>query len=132
MTRNSETFSITRTDPGTLSFDSVPFLDIKNHILGEEYELSLVFVDDDECQKLNREYREKDYPTNVLSFPLSETSGEIFINVDALEREARDFEREEDKFAGYLFIHGLFHLKGFDHGSTMESEEEKVRTLFHI
>lgn len=110
----------------------VPFCDIKKTILGKEYVLSLVFVGDTRSRALNKTYRNKDKPTNILSFPLSDTSGEIFINLNLCKKEASKFERSFDNFIAFLFIHGLFHLKGYDHGSTMERKEKNIRTTFNI
>lgn len=110
----------------------LPFARIKNHVLGEEYELSLVFVGDSVSKKLNFSYRGKNKPTNVLSFPLSDTEGEVFINLKKAREEAVEWNMPFSNFVGLLFIHGLFHLKGFEHGSTMDSEEAKVRTHFKI
>lgn len=112
--------SITKTVKGRLP--SLPFAEIKDAVLGKDYELSLVFCANDLSRRINRTYRGKDYPTNVLSFPLSKKSGEIFINL----RKLKGFS------VGNLYIHGLFHLKGLDHGATMERAEEKVRKQFRI
>lgn len=112
--------SITNTTKGRLP--SLPFADIKNKVLGKDYELSIVFCANKLSRRLNKTYRKKDYPTNVLSFPISKTSGEIFINL----RRLKGFS------VGNLFIHGLFHLKGLDHGYTMERAEEKVRKAYRI
>jgi len=105
---------------------------IKDKALGPDYELSLVFVGNAESRKLNREHRKKDKPTNILSFPLDEKTGEIFIDLKKSAEEAPDFEREFPNFLIFLFIHGCLHLKGFDHGSTMESKEKSLRALFDI
>jgi probable rRNA maturation factor len=110
----------------------LPFASIKNAILGKEYELSLVFVDDEESRELNIKHRDKDYIPNVLSFELDESLGEIFINPFEAARQAADFDRTPDNFIGYLYIHGLVHLKGMDHGSTMERTEAKFRKEFGI
>ena len=83
--------------------------------MGKSYELSLVFCGDTLSRKLNRAYRGKDKPTNVLSFPLSEKSGEIFINLS----------RTKPFGAQKLFIHGLLHLNGMEHGARMERAEKK-------
>ncbi|MDB5194770.1 MAG: hypothetical protein JWN50_784 [Parcubacteria group bacterium] len=112
--------SITKTIKGRLP--SLPFAEMKNAVLGKEYELSVVICADTLSRRLNNAYRKKDYPTNVLSFPISKKSGEIFINV----RRLKGFS------VGNLFIHGLFHLKGLDHGYTMERAEEKARKAFKI
>lgn len=111
---------------------SLPFSDIKNHVLGATYELSLVFTTNSLSHKLNKTYRGKDKPTNVLSFPLSENSGEIFIDTTKTKAEAATFDRNFKDHVALLFIHGLLHLKGLDHGSTMDKEEEKVRAFFGI
>lgn len=110
----------------------LPFVDIKNSVLGKKYDLSLVFIGNRLSRRLNREHRDKDKPANVLSFPLSKESGEIFIDVKEATKQAPSFEVSPSKFLGQLFIHGLFHLKGFDHGSTMEKEEEKIRKKFTL
>lgn len=75
-------------------------------------------------RRLNRERRHKDKPTNVLSFPLDKKNGEIFLNWPLIVREAPIFKRSAKEHALILFIHGLLHLKGLDHGSRMESLEE--------
>jgi rRNA maturation RNase YbeY len=123
-------FSIKNMTKGRLP--SLPFSDIKNAVLGQEYELSLVFAPSSLSHKLNKTYRDKDKPTNVLSFPLSKNSGEIFIDTTKAKTEAVKFNRNFKNYIGLLFIHGLFHLKGLDHGSTMDKEEEKIRALFNI
>jgi rRNA maturation RNase YbeY len=69
---------------------------------------------------------------NILSFPLSDTAGEIIINPEKAKRKSKEFSRTFENYLVFIFIHGLFHLKGFDHGSTMESEEARVRRLFKI
>jgi len=108
----------------------LPFEQIKNHLLGKKYDLSLVFIGDKSSRNLNKKYRKKDYPTNVLSFPIDKDSGEIFINLRKTEREAKNYGHSVKKHVAYLFIHGLLHLKGMDHGSTMESTEKKVLKKF--
>lgn len=110
----------------------LPFQRLKDAVLGKDYELSVVFVTDKLSQELNRTWREKDKPTNILSFPLSKTAGEIFIAPAVVRREAPSFDRNVSNFTAFLFIHGLFHLKGFDHGGKMEDEEAKVRKQFSI
>ncbi|MDB5266475.1 MAG: hypothetical protein JWN89_290 [Parcubacteria group bacterium] len=116
------TFSIkntTRTSPRSLR--GIPFEEIKNAILGKSYELSLVFCGDALSHRLNLTYRQKDKPTNVLSFPLTKDSGEIFIHLKLAKNEV-----------GFLFVHGLLHLKGMEHGATMEKAEQKFRKKFNV
>lgn len=111
---------------------SLPFASMKVAVLGSDYNLSLVFTTRNEIRKLNRSYRSINKPTDILSFPLSKESGEIFINQEESKIEAKKFNREYKNFLAFLFIHGLVHLKGFTHGSRMEREEEKIRLKFGI
>ncbi|MBX4195376.1 rRNA maturation RNase YbeY [Candidatus Parcubacteria bacterium] len=94
---------------------------IKEAILGKDYELSLVFCNNALSRRLNRTYRGKDKPTNVLAFPLGKGSGEVFINKEGLG----GFSVLE------LYIHALLHLKGMRHGAKMESEEQRFYKLFN-
>ena len=126
----SESFQILNMTKGALP--SVPFADIKKEILGEKYNLSLVFCGNRKSKELNKIYRDKDYPTNVLSFPLDKKNGEIFIAPSVAKKEASKFDKNYSDFVGFLFIHGLLHLKGMEHGSTMEKAEVKFQKLFDL
>lgn len=110
----------------------LPFSRITDLVLGPDYDLSLVFIGSKRSQKLNREYRGRDYPANVLSFPLSEDAGEMFIDLTEARKQASSFDLPYQKFVGYLFIHGLLHLKGYTHGSKMEREEMRIRRQFRF
>ncbi len=103
----------------------VDFSSVKNYILGEEYELSLVLTGSATSRRLNRTMRGKDYATNVLSFPLSKKSGEIFLDLATAKKEYKKFSMSYKKFLTYLLIHGLLHLKGMQHGRKMEEAEKK-------
>lgn len=111
---------------------SMPFDAMKNAVLGESYLLSVAIVSEDASQRLNRTYRGIDTPTDILSFPLGEGEGEIVFNLEEAREEAKKFGREFDNFLAFLFIHGLVHLKGLDHGKKMEREELRIRSLFKI
>lgn len=111
---------------------NLPFELIKNKVLGKDYMLSLAFIGDKRSHRLNKTYRKKDKPTDVLSFPLDEKSGEIFINTKAIERELKLFGLNKKELTAFLFIHGLLHLKGLDHGSTMGKEEKRLCKLFNL
>jgi probable rRNA maturation factor len=108
------------------------FDQIKQAVLGSKYDLSLVFVTAKKIQNLNKAYRNINKPTDILSFPLSKTSGEIFICLTETKKIAKEFERSYENFLVFLFIHGCVHLKGFDHGPKMEKVEEKYRKEFGI
>ena len=90
-----------------------------------------------ESQELNRAYRDKDYPTNVLSFPYDEPSipdeeddaddieylGDLVICLPVIEREAAEQGKTPTQHWAHLLIHGLLHLQGYDHITDAEAEE---------
>ena len=123
-------FTITNKTKSTLP--RVPFANMKNTVLGKDYSLSLVFIGETASAKLNNSYRQKNKPTNVLSFPLDKKTGEIFICIPVAQKEAPEFGRTLPNFIAFLFIHGLMHLKGLDHGNKMELAEIKIRDKFNI
>lgn len=98
------------------------FTRIKNEVLGKQYDLSVAFLSPKEMRAVTLKTKKKDHVSNVLSFPLSKTSGEILICKSA----AKPFTPE------YLFIHGLFHIKGMRHGATMEKAEDKILERFNL
>ena len=101
-----------------------PYEEIKNQILGRRYDLSLAFVGKTRAATLNQRYRNKTYSPNVLSFPLDERTGEIFICPHVANVEARTYDLSPQDYVAFLFIHGCLHLKGHDHGATMERLEQ--------
>lgn len=109
-----------------------PYETIKNTILGKSYQLSLTFVGEARAQKLNITTRNKDYIPNVLSFPLDGSTGEMYICPAAAKPQAKDFNLSIDGYIAYLFIHGCVHLKGHDHGATMDKLEQKYLRQFRI
>jgi probable rRNA maturation factor len=130
MGKDDVNFSIRNTTKGKPP--RLPFVQIKEKVLGSSYELSLVFVGDRISRRLNLTYRDKDKPANVLSFPLTKNSGEIFINLKRAQIETNKFENSPSSHIGFLFIHGLLHLKGMQHGGKMEQAEKKLREYFTI
>jgi len=119
----TEDFSITNKTKGKLP--SLPFLQIKEDILGKKYSLSIAFVKETESKELNNKYRNKNNPTNILSFSLHKNTGELVLCPAVVKREAKNFEKTFPKFLGFLVIHGMLHLKGYDHSSRMERLEKK-------
>lgn len=119
----------------TVSKDTFPlerFRAIKDHVLGENYRLSVVSTFPQQIRKYNLMYRDINKATDILSFPLSDTEGEIYLCNEEIIHEAKKFDRSYDNFVLFLFIHGCVHLKGYDHGATMEEIEVKVRTKFGV
>lgn len=110
----------------------LPFEEAKMTVLGKKYNLSLVFIGQARSRTLNRTYRGKDYSTNVLSFELTTDSGEIFIDLAQAKKEYKKFDMSFPDFVFYLFIHGMLHLSGLEHGSTMERKETKLLSKFKI
>jgi probable rRNA maturation factor len=110
-------------------------------ILGlKNWELSVLFCNNRYIKTLNAQYRNKDEPTDVLSFPAGETqssaggpylAGDIVISLDALKENARFFKTPEDEELRRLLIHGILHLCGEDH-STNEEEEPMLKTQDEI
>ena len=97
---------------------------IKKDILGKDYELSIALVPDSKSRALNKKFREKDKPTNVLSFSLSKNSGELILAPDLIRREAKEMKKPHQEWLRELVIHGMLHLKGLSHGSIMEKAEK--------
>ena len=91
-----------------------------------QYEISLLLTDDETIRQLNKEYRNKDKSTDVLSFPMEDDImlGDIAISVDTASRQAEEAEINLDRETAFLFIHGLLHLLGYDHETSQEDEAE--------
>ena len=95
-------------------------------------ELSLVFTDDASIQNLNREWRGKDKPTNVLSFPAFEVSpgdalppmlGDVILAFETVSREAALEDKPFEHHLTHLLVHGLLHLLGYDHENDADADE---------
>jgi probable rRNA maturation factor len=100
-------------------------------------ELSVTFVSNERIQEINREYREKDRPTDVISFALEEMGegeleivggdiprvlGDIIISIPKAREQAVDYNHSFMRELGFLAVHGLLHLLGYDH---MNEQDEK-------
>ncbi len=105
-------------------------------------EITLRIVDADEAQTLNRDYRRKDYATNVLTFEYGELApgvlgGDIVICAPVVEREAFEQGKRLHEHYAHLAIHGALHLQGYDHeieadAVIMESREAAILKRFRI
>lgn len=106
--------------------------------VSEGAELSVTFVTNERIQEVNREYRDKDQPTDVISFALEEMSegeleivggdqprvlGDIIISIPRAREQAEEYGHSFMRELGFLSVHGLLHLLGYDH---MTDSEEKV------
>lgn len=93
--------------------------------LEESAQLTIRFVDADECRALNRDYRSKDYPTNVLTFEYGSDTvhADIVLCTDVLLAEAVEQNKPVDAHAAHLIVHGVLHAQGYDHEDDEEAEE---------
>lgn len=97
-----------------------------------EGELSVVLSDDAQVQQLNRDYRHKDTPTNVLSFPMTPDTGLMGDVVFARQTIAREATAQGKDFADHfvhLLIHGVLHLQGFDHQTDADADDMEAREV---
>jgi metalloprotein, YbeY/UPF0054 family len=94
-------------------------------------ELSLVFTNDEAIREINAQWRGKDNPTNVLSFPAFPLQpggmpgpmlGDIIMARETLEREASDLEKSFEEHLSHLLVHGFLHLFGYDHMTEDEAQ----------
>lgn len=122
----------TVTDTTRRSFPTSDLCVIATTILGARYTLSIVLIGDARARALNRAHRNKSTAANVLSFPLSDSQGEIFLNLARIVREAPRFGLSTEGHLRYLLIHGCLHLKGHSHGGTMETAEARLLKKFNI
>ncbi len=104
----------------------------------ENAELSVSFVNNTEIQELNKEYRKKDEPTDVISFALQDEItdsidiigsdaplilGDIIISIEKVEEQAMEYNHSFERELGFLAVHGFLHLLGYDH---MNETDEKI------
>ncbi|MDF2556347.1 MAG: rRNA maturation RNase YbeY [Bacillales bacterium] len=131
-------------ETGSLKENHIQLVENLIYFIGEKEsiengaEVSISFVTNDEIQVLNKEFRDKDMPTDVLSFAMEEMGedeieifaegmptmlGDIVISVDKINEQATDLGHSFERELGFLVTHGMLHLLGFDH---MEPEDEKM------
>ena len=103
---------------------------LKNRTELEEPELTVRIVDEEESQQLNFEYREKDKPTNVLSFPFDAPPhvpipllGDLVVCKQVVANEAVEQKKTSEAHWAHMIVHGCLHLLGFDHIEDEEAEE---------
>ncbi len=130
MQKNKLSLSVQYADPRLK--DAVPRPQIRRWIAAALFapaELTIRFVDAAEGQTLNRDYRGKDYATNVLTFAYTEdedseiTQADIILCTDVLEREAAEQKKSVLDHTAHLIVHGVLHAQGYDHEDETEAEE---------
>lgn len=104
----------------------------------QEGEVSIALVDNSYIQQLNKEYRQKDCPTDVLSFPMDGLEGDeylllgdIIISLEKAEEQAKEYGHTLERELAFLTVHGMLHLLGYDHleeeeATLMEKEQENI------
>lgn len=103
----------------------------------QETELGITFVDDNMIQELNRRYRGKDEPTDVLSFPMNEVIeeegkevillGDVVISLETALRAAQAVGHDLAREVAQLVVHGTLHLLGYDHATEKEAVQMRAR-----
>lgn len=109
--------------------------------LADDTEMSITLVTNDEIQKINASYRQKDRPTDVISFAIEDGNdfpefeelseelgiprniGDLVISVPFVQQRAQEFEHSFDREFGYTLVHGFLHLNGYDH---IDPDDEKL------
>lgn len=93
-------------------------------------ELTLVFLNKNAAKKINFEFRGKDYATDVLSFESMDESsfGELILCPDVLKRQAKEHGLTYQLELGYMLLHGVLHLLGYDH----ETNENDAQEMFRL
>lgn len=96
-------------------------------------EISLILVDSEEIHKINKEYRDKDYVTDVISFEAEydefdvecdeNYAGDIFLCIDKVYEQAKAYGHSLEREFAFLLCHGILHLHGYDHITHDEEEE---------
>lgn len=121
-----------------------------------DYEVSISFVDNDEIKQLNKQYRNKDTATDVLSFPLMEFEeteedyedeeeyvqedrllGDIVISLEKAKEQAQEYGHSIERELSFLVVHGVLHLLGMDHEDEDEekemiSKQDRILDLLNI
>ncbi|MCL2353337.1 MAG: rRNA maturation RNase YbeY [Defluviitaleaceae bacterium] len=96
-------------------------------------EISILFINDEEMQQINKTHRGKDAPTDVLSFPQYDQIedgedaflmlGDIVVSMDTAKKQATELNHSLEREVAFLIVHGTLHLLGYDH-ETQEEEDE--------
>ena len=126
----------------TLPFEDIKKKDIKiylfkicKHLLINKASINLIVTDNEYIQKINKDYRNKDKPTDVISFvyidpPFPDINsknkflGDIFISLEKASSQAKDYEVTLKDEIKRLLVHGVLHLIGYDHERSKEDEYE--------
>lgn len=102
--------------------------------LSKRHIVSIILVNNEEIKRINKEYRKLDVETDVISFALADDLdeypyelGDIFISIDKVYQQAQEYGHSNERELGFLIVHGILHLLGYDH---ITKEEETA--MFEI
>ena len=105
--------------------------------VNDSVEVSVTFTDNNGIQELNRDYRDKDAPTDVLSFPMYDEDdipdngmivlGDIVISLEKAEEQAKEYGCTAEWEIAFLCVHSVLHLLGYDHETSAEDEADMFR-----
>lgn len=104
----------------------------------EDLVTSVVVSTDEELRRVNKEYRDKDKPTDVLSFRYDDTTAEILLSADRVRAQAIEYGVTQEEEAAFLVVHGFLHNAGWDHerseqeAKEMRAREEKILSLCNL
>lgn len=113
--------------PGVIFFKKVLNRSAKELKLESKLELSINLVGEAKIKELNRKYRKQDKPTDVLSFPLGDGGGDIFICLSIAKSEAKRENISIEKKLAQLTVHGFLHLAGHDHERSSKDAEKMLK-----
>jgi len=103
------------------------------HALGADAEITVRIVDEEEGQRLNREFRQKDYPTNVLTFDYAQSPlvmADLVLCAPVVAREAKEQGKTLAAHYAHLLVHGTLHAQGWDHEtSEADAQEMEAREI---
>lgn len=110
---------------GDIDFDFNKIITAFEEYFSGDEEVSLILVNEEEIRRLNRDYRNIDAPTDVISFPDEEENyrGDIFICIEKVNKQAEEYDHSREREFAFLLVHGLLHLQGYDH---KHPEDEKI------
>ena len=97
------------------------------HALAADAEITVRIVGEDEGRQLNRDYRHKDYATNVLTFDYTQeplVTADLVLCAPVVEREAREQNKSLEEHYAHLLVHGTLHAQGWDHETSEEDAQE--------
>ena len=134
-------------------FDDEKIKEFVSYILTDEYKeefdkneyyLSLLITTNAQIQEINREYRQKDSPTDVISFAYNETEnfgamnmlGDIVISIERVKEQSSEYRHSDEREFYYVLCHGMLHLLGYDHIEeqdkvVMRKREEEILSKFN-